>query len=109
MLQAAAQRGVRVNILVYKEVTQALTCTYLLSGAAARSSFFPISFLFILFILLNVVTESFCNIYIHEDSETELLIAPLNYQCHLLTQNTPWRVCTQILPYFGTQITCLMV
>lgn len=26
MLQAAAQRGVRVNIIVYKEVTQALTC-----------------------------------------------------------------------------------
>lgn len=25
MLQAAAQRGVRVNIIVYKEVTQALT------------------------------------------------------------------------------------
>jgi hypothetical protein len=25
MLQAAAQRGVRVNVIVYKEVTQALT------------------------------------------------------------------------------------
>ncbi|KAL8748851.1 MAG: hypothetical protein Q9184_007051 [Pyrenodesmia sp. 2 TL-2023] len=29
MLQAAAQRGVRVNIIVYKEVTQALTRKYL--------------------------------------------------------------------------------
>lgn len=29
MLQAAAQRGVRVNIIVYKEVTQALTRTSL--------------------------------------------------------------------------------
>lgn len=28
MLQAAAQRGVRVNIIVYKEVTQALTCMF---------------------------------------------------------------------------------
>jgi hypothetical protein len=28
MLQAAAQRGVRVNIIVYKEVTQALTRMY---------------------------------------------------------------------------------
>jgi phospholipase D1/2 len=27
MLQAAAQRGVRVNIVVYKEVEGALTCT----------------------------------------------------------------------------------
>ena len=26
MLQAAAARGVKVNIIVYKEVTQALTC-----------------------------------------------------------------------------------
>lgn len=25
MLQAAAQRGVRINVIVYKEVTQALT------------------------------------------------------------------------------------
>ena len=29
MLQAAAQRGVKVNIIVYKEVTQALTRKYL--------------------------------------------------------------------------------
>jgi phospholipase D1/2 len=29
MLQAAAQRGVRVNIIVYKEVEAALTCTFL--------------------------------------------------------------------------------
>lgn len=29
MLQAAAQRGVKVNIIVYKEVTQALTCKFL--------------------------------------------------------------------------------
>lgn len=28
MLQAAAQRGVRINVIVYKEVTQALTRTY---------------------------------------------------------------------------------
>lgn len=28
MLQAAAQRGVKVNIIVYKEVTQALTRKY---------------------------------------------------------------------------------
>lgn len=27
MLQAAAQRGVRVNVIVYKEVEAALTCT----------------------------------------------------------------------------------
>lgn len=27
MLQAAAQRGVRVNIIVYKEVEAALSCT----------------------------------------------------------------------------------
>jgi phospholipase D1/2 len=26
MLHAAAQRGVKVNIIVYKEVTQALSC-----------------------------------------------------------------------------------
>jgi hypothetical protein len=26
MLQAAAQRGVKVNIVIYKEVEQALTC-----------------------------------------------------------------------------------
>jgi hypothetical protein len=29
MLQAAAQRGVRINVIVYKEVTQALTCKYI--------------------------------------------------------------------------------
>jgi phospholipase D1/2 len=29
MLQAAAQRGVRVNVIVYKEVTQALTRMYI--------------------------------------------------------------------------------
>lgn len=28
MLQAAAQRGVKVNVIVYKEVTQALTCKF---------------------------------------------------------------------------------
>lgn len=28
MLHAAAQRGVKVNIIVYKEVTQALTCKF---------------------------------------------------------------------------------
>jgi hypothetical protein len=26
MLKAAAERGVQVNVIVYKEVTQALTC-----------------------------------------------------------------------------------
>jgi hypothetical protein len=31
MLQAAAQRGVRVNVIVYKEVTQALTRMYQLT------------------------------------------------------------------------------
>lgn len=30
MLQAAAQRGVRVNVIVYKEVTQALTRMYII-------------------------------------------------------------------------------
>lgn len=33
MLLAAAQRGVRVNIIVYKEVTQALTRMFLMSSA----------------------------------------------------------------------------
>lgn len=28
MLKAAAERGVKVNIIVYKEVTQALTCEW---------------------------------------------------------------------------------
>lgn len=32
MLQAAAQRGVRVNVIVYKEVTQALTRMYQLTN-----------------------------------------------------------------------------
>jgi phospholipase D1/2 len=32
MLQAAAQRGVRVNVIVYKEVTQALTRMYICPG-----------------------------------------------------------------------------
>lgn len=36
MLQAAAQRGVRVNVIVYKEVTQALTRMYLLTVKAGR-------------------------------------------------------------------------
>jgi phospholipase D1/2 len=34
MLQAAATRGVRVNVIVYKEVPQALTCR------SSRSAFF---------------------------------------------------------------------
>lgn len=28
MLKAAAERGVQVNVIVYKEVTAALTCKY---------------------------------------------------------------------------------
>lgn len=35
MLQAAAQRGVRVNVIVYKEVTQALTRMFMAPGEVA--------------------------------------------------------------------------
>lgn len=37
MLQAAAQRGVRVNVIVYKEVPEALTCMYILVASATHA------------------------------------------------------------------------
>lgn len=37
MLKAAAERGVDVNIIVYKEVTQALTCETIITSSEAKS------------------------------------------------------------------------
>ena len=54
MLQRAAQRGVRVNIIVYKEVTQALTSKYIPPTGPANftCSFSDLYTLFLVALLL---------------------------------------------------------
>lgn len=43
MLQAAAARGVRINVIVYKEVTQALSRKFLTFMSTCISSLIPVS------------------------------------------------------------------
>lgn len=86
MLQAAAQRGVRVNVIVYKEVTQAMTCKY------------------------SIFTQHISNVgrvYTNIEIMSQNLFLVV-WQYRLLTLSIIWRIFIQTLPYSATQIIYLI-
>jgi phospholipase D1/2 len=64
MLQAAAARGVRVNVIVYKEVTQALTRKFLTPHVAPYpSSLMPRSSPYDLETIYSLVSDAIPSIF----------------------------------------------